>query len=87
MSEAELKTDTKYLKGHCLARLPMSESDVAKLFSRARRSGATTYAELAMSHERLRAELTGLETIMEHMNRKASHGCTDAHCSMCDGPR
>lgn len=40
--------------------------------------------KLCDSHERLRAELAGAEKIIEQMDRKQRHGCTDAFCQECD---
>lgn len=33
-----------------------------------------------------RAYLEAIKQIT-HMDRKAQHGCTDAHCPLCDGER
>ena len=46
-----------YLRNHCLGRQPMTHDEVNAIY----KSGKCP--DLCMSHERLRAELTGLEIV------------------------
>lgn len=46
-----------YLRNHCLGRQPMTHEEVNAIY----KSGKCP--DLCMSHERLRAELTGLEIV------------------------
>ena len=46
-----------YLRNHCLGRQPMTHDEVNAIYKSGKCPG------LCMSHERLRAELTGLEIV------------------------
>ena len=43
-----------------------------------------TLVRVCLSHERLRSELAGAEKVIDQMDRKQRHGCTDAFCQECD---
>ena len=81
---------TPRLRVRCLATTPIEEREVEKLYES---SSVTTMEReelvfrirrLCLSHERLRAELQGAEKIIQTMDRKQQHGCTDASCKECD---
>jgi hypothetical protein len=44
-------------------------------------------AELAREIREKDARIRRLEATIHHMDRKSLHGCTDAYCRECDGPR
>ena len=48
-----------YLRNHCLGRQPMTHEEVNAIYKSGKCPG------LCMSHERLRAELTGLEIVWQ----------------------
>lgn len=39
---------------------------------------------VCLSHERLRAELKGAESLIDTMDRKERHGCANFNCAECD---
>ena len=41
--------------------------------------------ELTHEVERLRAEDSRARAALTHLQQKVAHGCTDAHCPICDG--
>jgi len=58
----------KYLKNHCLADLPLKFEEVADLYHSAKLDGAQWTKRLCMSHERLRAEVSGAEVLVKDFN-------------------
>jgi len=75
------------LKRRALARLPMTEAEVSRLWAAYCGGEAESSRRIEMlceSHERLRAELAGATAMLESAERKAAHGCTDATCTECD---
>lgn len=60
----DIKPAAAYLKNHCLADLALKFDEVAELFYNARLDGARWTQRLCMSHERLRAELSGAEILI-----------------------
>lgn len=79
------------LKNDCLAVTPMPYDDVdyfAKFAHRMEETLLKKWAKnVALSHERMRAERDGLQIMFDDLDRKVRHGCTDANCSICDGDK
>lgn len=73
------------LQSRALATLPLPAAEVERIFDQLRGQGFV--AELCASHERLRAELEGVTAMLEEMERKVAHGCTDANCEECSKPK
>lgn len=74
-----------YLRNHCLGVLPMSHDEVNEIFKTA---NAKMLGSLCMSHERLRAELVGLEIVAKENEeivdrlRKEIADCREEHTRM-----
>lgn len=61
------KPAAQYLKAHCLAELPLKFEEVGELYYNAKLDGARWTQRLCMSHERLRAEVSGAEILIDEM--------------------
>ena len=90
------------LKSHCLGVTPFSAETVQKIYDdtydTTRWLDQQTVRNLCLSHERLRAELEGMDVMLretegelkrtqgylETLDRKVRHGCTDVKCEVCD---
>lgn len=47
-------------------------------------SGDKLIVKLCLSHERMRAERDGLQTMLDDLDRKVRHGCAGFNCQGCD---
>lgn len=74
------------LNRRALARLTMSAANVELLYDAACRRTVEDkiIRDLCESHERLRLELAGCETMLRRLERKVEHGCANFNCSICD---
>lgn len=63
-----LESDTAYLRTHCESAPVMAFLDVAGIFSEWTRLGRIS--RLAMSHERLRAEVNGLTIMVAELEKE-----------------
>lgn len=66
----DIKPATDYLKNHCLAELPLKFDEVAELYYNAKLDGARWTQRLCMSHERQRAEISGLEIRVAELEKE-----------------
>lgn len=77
------------LKTHCLSELALPAVTVQQIYDASRdmtkKRAQQMVRKLAMSHERLRAELDGLQVMFNELDRKVQHGCAGANCELCDG--
>lgn len=76
------------LRNNCLGFTALEEKQVQAIHDGAEsvshQTLLRTLGRVCLSHERLRAEIQGLEEMLRIMERKQSHGCTDATCKECD---
>lgn len=76
------------LKTHCLSELALPAHMVQQIYDCAgdmtQDRARLMVRKLAMSHERLRAELDGLQVMYDELDRKVQHGCAGANCELCD---
>ena len=79
----------KPIERAALLRTIVSNTDVQEIWTRVKSHGTQsltidTIRILCESHERLRMELAGAESMLDSTYRKIDHGCTDANCELCD---
>lgn len=83
MTQTRLQRVLRGLHRKAMGSLPLTEAEVLLIYDTAQLHGKQLF-RLCESHERLRMELVGAQKMLDDLDRKVSHGCTDASCSQCD---